>query len=511
MPSALAGRRHRHNKIHNRGESTPVLNVRKGHDTDYLTEAVAKGREGYYTGAVAAGEPPGLWYGAGAEALGLTGVVDAEIMKALYTHGLDPRDPATASRATWGEAARLGNPPRNYKKADEIYAGLLAANPDASPELRAELRAQAAGAARQSVAFYDVVLSAPKSLTLMWVACERAANDARAAGDLDAAARWQGRAKVVEEGLLVGHRAVLDFYAEKAGYARRGHHGGGGGQWVDGQGLVAAQFLQHDSRDKDPQLHVHGPVANKVQCADGKWLALDFSLFRLWLEGAGAVGERVAEAYVWQELGVRWEVRPDGIGRELVGVDVASSDLFSKRTAAITPAVEALIRRFKAEKGREPVGRERSWLCDQATLSTRRGKSFGGETREGQLARWAGEHAEQLGTELGEVARAVLEAGPAEAGVFSERDILTRAVATVAERGQSWTRSNLLRAVSDVLPANLAIAPEEVAGFMEDVADKAEALARHLNPVAGPDGLEDRYYRADGSSVFVKPGAERFA
>lgn len=37
-----------------------MLTVRVGHDTDYLTEAVAQGREGYYTGAVAAGEPAGL-------------------------------------------------------------------------------------------------------------------------------------------------------------------------------------------------------------------------------------------------------------------------------------------------------------------------------------------------------------------------------------------------------------------------------------------------------------------
>ena len=93
-----------------------MLSMRVGHDTDYLTDAVAKGREGYYTGAVAAGEPPGLWHGRGAAALGLVGEVDPEIMKALYTHGLDPRDPATASRETWGAAARFGNPPRNYKK-----------------------------------------------------------------------------------------------------------------------------------------------------------------------------------------------------------------------------------------------------------------------------------------------------------------------------------------------------------------------------------------------------------
>lgn len=38
-----------------------VVSVAIGHDTAYLTDAVAKGREGYYTGAVVAGEPPGLW------------------------------------------------------------------------------------------------------------------------------------------------------------------------------------------------------------------------------------------------------------------------------------------------------------------------------------------------------------------------------------------------------------------------------------------------------------------
>ena len=50
-----------------------MLTIRKGYDTDYLNDAVATGREGYYTGAVAAGEPAGRWYGAGAELLGLSG------------------------------------------------------------------------------------------------------------------------------------------------------------------------------------------------------------------------------------------------------------------------------------------------------------------------------------------------------------------------------------------------------------------------------------------------------
>ena len=167
-----------------------VLTMRVGHDTDYLTEAVAKGREGYYTGAVAAGEPPGIWYGRGAERLGLAGEVDAGVMKALYTHGRDPRNPQ----------ARLGNAPRNYRSAEAIYAGLVYANPDAAPEERAQLRAVAERSARQSVGFYDVVLSAPKSLTVTWLACERLANEYRAAGDLDAAELWAYRASEIEQG-----------------------------------------------------------------------------------------------------------------------------------------------------------------------------------------------------------------------------------------------------------------------------------------------------------------------
>src|SRR4051812_48109866 len=119
-----------------------MLTVRKGYDVDYYLDAVeqprVQGFDAYYTDAVAAGEPPGLWYGRGAAALGLSGEVDPLIMKALYTHGSDPRGPATAGRETWHQAARFGNPPRNYKSAEEIYAGLLQAHPDAGPEQRAE-------------------------------------------------------------------------------------------------------------------------------------------------------------------------------------------------------------------------------------------------------------------------------------------------------------------------------------------------------------------------------------
>ncbi|WP_219417705.1 MobF family relaxase [Pseudonocardia nigra] len=489
-----------------------MLRMRTGHDTDYFHDAVAKGRDGYYTDASAAGEPPGLWYGRGAEALGLTGEVDAEIMKALYTHGLDPRDPAVGSRETWGKAARFGNPPRNYKPADEIYAALLEAYPEAGPEERAELRAQAARSARQSVAFYDIVLSASKSQTLLWVAAERGAREAAAAGDEQAAAEWRRVAGVVEEALMVGHRGVLDYLAEHATYARAGHHGGGGGQWVEGTGgLISAQFLQHDSRDKDPQLHVHGPTANKVECGDGKVRALDFTLFTQHHDAAAAYGERIGEAYLYQQLGVLWETRPNGKAREIAGIDPDAAGLFSKRTAAITPAVEELIARFRAETGRAPTKTERSGLVEQAASTTRRAKVFGAETRDGQLARWAAEYDAAFGREFPAMATAALGRAPAQPDLWSERDVISRALAEMEDSRQSWTRSNLMLAVSNALPGHLGVGPDHVQPLLEGLTDRALALAQHINPRTGPEGLDAKYYRSDGESVFVKPHSQRYA
>ena len=67
-----------------------MLSLATGHDIGYFHTAVAAGRESYYTSAVDAGEPPGVWFGAGAEKLGLTGTVDADLMEAVYTHLFDP-------------------------------------------------------------------------------------------------------------------------------------------------------------------------------------------------------------------------------------------------------------------------------------------------------------------------------------------------------------------------------------------------------------------------------------
>src|ERR1044072_1500623 len=96
-----------------------MISLSSGHSAEYLAAAVAQGRESYYTGAVAAGEPPGRWQGRGGEHLGLVGVVDRQDLEALYSHFVDPREDRFRSPERWEHATRLGRPPRQFHAGDE--------------------------------------------------------------------------------------------------------------------------------------------------------------------------------------------------------------------------------------------------------------------------------------------------------------------------------------------------------------------------------------------------------
>ena len=101
-----------------------MLSIHRGHSVRYLTDEVAKAREGYYTGAVAAGEPPGVWWGKGAESLGLADEVDADLMEAVYTRLLDPRHPAAHDRTTWDEAEALAAGHSRLRRSSCLFVTL---------------------------------------------------------------------------------------------------------------------------------------------------------------------------------------------------------------------------------------------------------------------------------------------------------------------------------------------------------------------------------------------------
>lgn len=488
-----------------------MLTVNAGrYSSDYYTSA--SDEENYYTGAV--GEPPGRWYGEGAALLGLVGEVDAQDMNALYDHFIDPRDPAFWNPEGWADAAKLGHAGRNYKTAEEIYAGLLEREPDASPERREQLRTEASGKERKNVGFIDATFSVQKSVTVLHAAFEREEVQARNAGDNDAANAWQAYRVAVEEAMWAGNRASLDYLSATAGYTRTGHHGGAADRFADAHEWTVASFFQHDSRDNDPQLHIHNVILNRVQGPDGKWRTLHTALLYKLRGAAAAVGERTTEEQLTRTLGVQFAARPDGKAREVVGVDEAVRDLFSSRRRSITRKTARLVAEFEQRFGREPNALELSRLAQRATLATRAAKSHESESVEERLERWD----QQLRTEVAEglagVANNVLsQLGQGQAGTFVAAEVIETALAAVQAEQAAWTRADLTRAISDALPDHLGgLSGAEVTVLLDGLTTQALALAVPLDAERpGDQTLPDELRLANGESAYLEPGSRRYA
>ena len=232
-----------------------MLSIHAGYDISYLTDAVGEGGTDYYLSAAGQhGEPPGFWMGKGAAALGLSGEVDAKVMRALYHHEVAPDGSPLET-----PGARASYERQRETLDDRIEAEVAAkvAELGAFPterEIR-EIRLTVRAGQRNSVPFFDHTLSLEKSVSVTHASFLAAAKRAREAGDLAGAARCEAKAEEIIEALREGARTVVRLAEERAAYVRTGHHGGGQGQWRDAAGLTATGFVQHTSRDGDPQLH----------------------------------------------------------------------------------------------------------------------------------------------------------------------------------------------------------------------------------------------------------------
>lgn len=498
-----------------------MLSIASGYSPEYLLKEVAAGRENYYTGAVADGEPPGRWWGAGAEKLGLAGLVDAQDMRGLYERYLDPRHEAFKDRSRWDEVSTLGHTGRNYATEDELYTAALEREPDASAERRAELRTEAGKAARHNVAFHDATFSVQKSITLVHTAFEAEEVKARNAGDEESSAAWSAFRKAVEDAIWAGNNAGLAYLAEKAGYSRVGHHGGAAGRYVDAHDWVVASFFQHDSRDHDPQLHIHNTILNRVQGPDGEWRTVDGRSLYRWRAAAGAVAERTTEERLTHALGMLVATRPDGKARELVGVSPEAMSLISSRRHAVTAKAADLIEAFEQRHGRAPNGLERDRLSRQATFATRSAKSHDGQTREQVLDRVDAQVRGEVAGGLSGIAAAALaarEQAPAPM-VFSPQAVIEVALEEVQRSKAGWTESDLIRAINTALPDYLGI-PDgaDVGDLVDQLAAEALRYANTLDAARpGDEHLpaemrlrnRDSAYQAPGARLYATPGHVR--
>ena len=250
-----------------------MMTISSGYRVEYLTKEVATGRENYYLSEVERGtEPPGIWRGRGAADLGLEGEVDSQALVSLY------------EKATGPGGQQVGRPLNNYEamreRADIAIADAIAAAKAEGRQLLpgdiTRIRDGELAKVRSGVAFFDFTLSVPKSVSVAWIAFRAEVATARAEGRDADAALMQGRVEAIERAIAYARDAAVESIEENT-YTRLGHHGGGGvGEWHKATGVIAATFMQHTSREGDPQLHCHIAVRNAVQCdVDDKWRTAD--------------------------------------------------------------------------------------------------------------------------------------------------------------------------------------------------------------------------------------------
>jgi len=497
-----------------------VVTIAKGYDLAYIWKDQAPERTtgGYYINAAQAGEPPGRWWGPGAQALGLDGgeVVEREDYDAVYQQ-VDPQT---------GE--KLGRPRGSYLKFADHLARLLAAEPHATAERLIELEREAAQATRQPAAYTDVTVSFSKSISVLHASIRENERRARQAGDRQAAAYWKEKEQTFQEVLHRANRAMLDYLQAWAGVTRTGYHG----TRVDGQepgrfeeaGLVVSSWLQGTSRDGDPQDHIHNQIARITRTVrDGKWRALDTASLRAVPGALQAVAATVAECELSAAFGVTWVPRLDGRGNEIAGITQAQLDAYSTRTVEVHEKERELARAWERRHGRAPNSRELLHIASDATLRSRKGKQGQQIDWDALAARWDA----TLGGQLAAIAPAVSSArGPgapaaaARSGGPPSREEQARAVqealVLVSAAHPAWTRHDLLKHLALVMPAqsrqmDAAAARELLLGLADEVLSGRSGDAVCVEAPQWPPLPASLRRELDGRSVYTRPGAARYA
>jgi len=252
------------------------------------------------------------------------------------------------TRAIWGGTLAMDEQLEGHIAREDFKSLFKGTLPVSSQRIRGE-RPNAADKERLA---YDVVLSAPKSVSM--------------------ALHWEG-----DLGLFDDHmesvKDTLVMIEQK--FAQTRIQVNGVRQVVNTGNLIAALIPHHTSRDGDMQLHTHTLVMNGTKGSDGVWRSL--------CKEALAQAEWVG-GYYRQRLAERAQKRGYRIyntehGFELVGYSREDIEVFSKRNQAIVKAVK--------EDGL-PVNAENK---KQKVLLTRQAKSQSGQKLEEIQERWRAE------------------------------------------------------------------------------------------------------------------------
>ena len=289
------------------GEYARYLTSSRDEERVLAARVVDQRGDYYLTPGGGTAESLGVWWGRGAEALGLAG---REVERAEMIRVWEGRDPATGD--------------------------LLVRR----------------GPTGEHVAAVDCTFSAPKSVSVVWAICPD-----------------EGHRAALEAAQTRATEAALGHLERSCEVMRR--RIGGNIRHEASGGLVVSRFRHHTSRvtkeqqergyGADPQLHDHCVVANLAlrqegqEAANGRWGAIDSRELMLIQVEAGALyraqlGAEVRKlGYDIDLVGDAWEIR--GIAQELISE-------FSSREREVKAAID----RFTQEHGRAPREDERRSL-----------------------------------------------------------------------------------------------------------------------------------------------------
>jgi hypothetical protein len=489
-----------------------MVTPRSGYDLEYyLDRAGEKTAGGYYLNAAQEGEPPGRWFGKGAEALGFA---DGQLVE---------RDPYLAAyqQRHPDSGEKLGRAPSGYKRFAQVFAAKLAAEPHATWERRLELEREAGQESRRSSVYTDLTVAHNKSVSVLHASFREQARRARLAGDADAEALWRAREERVQEILQEANHAALVYLQEHAGFTRTGYHGRRidgvePGRWARA-GLLVTTWLQGTSRAGEPHDHSHNVIGRMcVTHADGVWRAVDTMALRAQLGAMGAIVEVRVKAALAREFGIRWVERADGKGHEIDGIAQQTLDAFSTRAHTVTKAQLRLAQEWAQRHGRAPNAREMTYLGLAANKITRGAK-------DGQIdwdALTAGWDA-TIGGQLAAIADQVCEfdAQLSEIAEPPSHEVQERAIeqalASVQARNSTWTRSQLMKNLAWAMGQDFAhLSPEAWHELLDQMTGQAlcgEHGVECLEAPEWPPVPRSLVRDLDRRSVYTRPGVTLYA
>jgi conjugative relaxase-like TrwC/TraI family protein len=320
------------------------------------------------------------------------------------------------------------------------------------------------GHTERTVRGFDVTCSAPKSVSVLF-----------ALGD-----------DHVRDQTLAAHDAAVDAvigWIEEHAHTR--FRVQGEVCTFDADGIVAARFRQHTSRELDPQLHTHVVIANRVQAPDGRWLALDARTIKRDQQTLSRLYHVGLRAELTHRLGVRWVEPENGIA-EIADVSKDVLAEFSQRTRAIKERIDDKIDAFVETLDRQPTPRERWRIEREAAAEARPGKT---DTDPVALRHEWQDRTLGLGFDPTSVIESALDVQTDRTHTVDLAQLADIALAALAERQSTWRHAELVRELAAAVPTNTAGAAQALPKILDELADRiiAERMIELSAPV--PDGM----------------------